>query len=76
MPIFRYYVDDEEQLTDKHEMTPTKILIQAQLSPEQYYLEQIDGAEPISYKDDPNWVIHMHQDMHFVSVYTGPTTLS
>lgn len=76
MPTFRYYVDDEEQFIEKHEVTATEILIQARLSPEQYYLEQIEGEKSVSYKDDPNRVIHMHQDMRFVSVYTGGTPLS
>lgn len=75
-PTFNYTVDGEHQSTSQHEMTPVKILEAAGIDPKTHYLVQIIGKEKESYKDNPNTAIHMHENMKFISVATGPTPVS
>jgi hypothetical protein len=74
--VFHYTVDDEPYTTNEHTLTPKEILAKAGLSADNYYLVQIRGREQESYKDRPNEPIHMHNDMKFISVFTGETTVS
>lgn len=76
MPTFNYTVDDEQQSTDLHEMTPMQILTNAGIDPATHYLVQIHGNSKTSYENKPNEVIHMHQHMKFISISTGPTPVS
>jgi hypothetical protein len=76
MPTFHYTVDDEEQSTSEHTLTPTQILQQAGITTADHYLVQIQGNHQVSYQGKPEEPIHMHQHMTFVSVFTGPTTVS
>lgn len=76
MPTFNYTVDDEPQSTTSHILTPTQILTNAGIDPNTHYLVQIEGNNRISYQDNPNQEIHMHEHMKFISVSTGPTTVS
>lgn len=76
MPTFHYTLDDEAQETTEHELTPSQILTNAQLAPATHYLVQIEGKHRESYEHEPTEQIHMHEHMVFVSVFTGPTTVS
>lgn len=76
MPTFNYTVDDEQQSTELHQMTPTQILTNAGIDPNTHYLVQIHGNSKISYENKPNEIIHMHQHMKFISISTGPTPVS
>lgn len=76
MPTFRFTVDDEPFTTQEHTLTPTQILTIAQIDPATHYLVQIEGKEKKSYQNEPSEPIHMHEHMKFVSVFTGPTTVS
>lgn len=76
MPTFQYTVDDEPQTTAEHTLTPTQILRQAGIDPDTHYLVLIQGNHQVSYQGKPEEAIHMHQHMKFVSVFTGPTTVS
>ena len=76
MPTFNYTVDGEPQTTQSHELTPTQILQQAGIDPATHYLVEIQGDHQVSFKDEPAKVIHMHQHMKFVSVFTGDTPVS
>lgn len=74
--IIHYTVDDEKQTTKAHELTPTQILQHAGIDPTSHYLVQLDGHHRISYQNEPNKEIHMHEHMKFISVSTGPTPVS
>ncbi len=74
--VFHYTVDDEQQTTSQHVLTPRDILINVGLNPTTYYLVQIKGNEQESYKDKYDEQIQMHQDMTFISVYIGDTPVS
>jgi hypothetical protein len=76
MPTFDYTVDDEPESTSEHILTPTQILSNAVIDPATHYLVQIEGKKQISYQSNPNEQIHMHEHMKFISVSTGPTTVS
>ena len=71
-----YKVDDIRQTTTSHELTPRQILSDAKIDPANHYLVQIEGHHKESYKDRPNEPIHMHDDMKFISISTGPTPVS
>jgi hypothetical protein len=75
-PVFDYTVDDETYTTNEHILTPKQILVKAGLSTETYYLVQIIGHKQESYKDRPDFEIHMHEHMKFISVFTGETPVS
>lgn len=76
MPTFEYTVDGEPQTTSEHILTPLQILQQAGIDPATHYLVQIIGHNQESYQNDLNQEIHMHQHMRFISVPTGPATVS
>ena len=60
MVIFKYKVDDEVYTTDRKEMTPNDILVNAKFNPSQVYLIELEGEKETSFKDDPNKILHMH----------------
>lgn len=74
--VIEYKVDDEPQTTTGRVLTPTQILQNARIDPNSHYLVQLEGKHQISYKDDPNEEIHMHEGMTFISVSTAPTPVS
>lgn len=76
MPTFPFTVDDEPQSTTEHMLTPVQILQNAGLDPATHYLIELIGHEQRSYQATPAEPIHMHQKMRFISVSTGPTTVS
>lgn len=76
MPTFEYHVDDEEQTTQEHTLTPNQILANAGFDPSNHYLVELRGATRESYEGRGEEEIHMHQHMRFVSVKTGPTPVS
>ena len=68
MPVFHYTVDGEPLSTESHDLTAIDILKSAKIDPTKNYLVEIEGDHQVSYKDDPNKEIHMHENMTFVSV--------
>jgi len=76
MPEFDYTVDGENQSTSQHILTPIQILKDANIDPATHYLVEIEGKNQISFKDNPNAEIHMHEHMRFISVSLGPTPVS
>lgn len=76
MPTFTYFVDDEQQTTTEHVLTPVQILQAAGIDPGTHYLVQLQGQHQVSYKDKPDEQIHMHEHMKFISISTGPTPVS
>lgn len=74
-----YTVDDESQTTTERELTARQILEKAGIDPANHYLELIQGhagKEKVSYKDKPNEIIKLHENMKFISISTGPTPVS
>lgn len=74
-----YTVDDEDQTTTEHKLSARQILEKAGVDPTSHYLMHIlghAGKERKSYKDHPDEIIELHDGMKFVSVSTGPTTVS
>lgn len=76
MPTFHYTVDGEPQSTTEHTLTPVGILTQAGIDPSTHYLVELRGNNQISYRDEPDKVIHMHEHMKFISISTEPTPVS
>jgi len=76
MPTFNYTVDDEAQSTTAHELTADQILRAASIDPSNHYLVQIEGNHRTSYENKATQEIHIHEHMKFVSISTGPTTVS
>ncbi len=71
-----YEVNAEPQSTTDREMTPVQILQKAEIDPAKNYLVELRGKEKISFKDNPNEPIKMHNEMKFISVSTGPKPVS
>lgn len=71
-----YTVDGEKQTTSERELTSVQILSNAGIDAATHYLVQIEGQHKISYQDNPQTEIHMHEHMKFISVSTGPTPVS
>jgi hypothetical protein len=76
MPIFHYVVDDEPQETTEHDLTPTQILKNAGIETASHYLVQIEGAHDVSYENEPDKIIHMHEKMKFIAPSRKPTPVS
>jgi hypothetical protein len=76
MPQFNYTVDDEPQTTSVHELTAKQILGNAGIDAATHYLVQIEGSHRVSYENDLDKPIHMHEHMKFISVSTAPTPVS
>ena len=76
MPTFNYKLDDEDQSTGEHVLTPNQILLNAGLDVHTHYLVQIIGKKRESYEGKAAEEIHMHNHMIFVSVSTGATPVS
>lgn len=76
MEAIHYTVDNEPQATDQKELTPSQILSNAGIDSTTHYLKQLEGHHEISYKDQPNVEIHMHEHMKFIAISTGPTPVS
>lgn len=76
MPTFQFTVDGESFSTTDHTLSPNQILQIAGIDPTNYYLVEIRGNHQVSYKDNPNEVIHINQHDKFVSVFMGQTPVS
>jgi|HubBroStandDraft_4_1064222.scaffolds.fasta_scaffold1937012_1 hypothetical protein len=74
--IIHYKVDGEPQKTTERVLTARQILVAAKLNPETQYLIQLEGHEQISYKDDPDKKIEMHDGQRFISNHIGPVPVS
>lgn len=75
-PPIEYTVDGERQTTTEEQLTPTQILRNAGIDPATCYLVEIRGHHQESYQDKPEVAIHMHPQLKFISVCTGPTPVS
>lgn len=69
--VIHYTVDSEPQTTDRRELTPRQILVNAKDDPAKVYLIEVKGKEQVSFKDKPDVEIHMHDGMIFVTAALG-----
>ena len=76
MPTFEYTVNNEPQTTTGHALTPAQIMITAGIDPATNYLIGIVGATQKSYKDKPEEQIRMHENMKFITNFTGEVPVS
>lgn len=71
-----YEIDDEPQETTEHVLTARQILENAGIDPSNHYLVEVQGDHQVSYKDNPETQIHIHEHQKFYSNKTGPTPVS
>lgn len=72
-----YTVDGEPQKTMEATLTAKKIMTAAGVDPKTHYLVQIAGQnEQVSFKGRTAEAIEMQDHLRFLSVSTGPTTVS
>lgn len=73
-----YTVNDEPQTTTERELTASQILINAGIDTSSNYLVEVrgNGKEKVSYIDNPNEIIKLHENMRFISISTGPKPVS
>ena len=71
MAEIHYHVDHESQRTESAELSAHEILRLASINPDEYYLVEVKGADRISFKDNPDQKIHLHDGMQFLSVSFG-----
>jgi len=69
-------VDDELYPFTEIFMTPVEIMNVAGLKEGEFYLKQLVGHQEITYKNDKNHVIALHDHIKFVSCKTTNTTVS
>lgn len=72
----RYTLDGEPQTTLEKELTANQILQAGGIDVTQNYLIQLKGDGNISYKENLNQIIKMHNNMEFLANYSGATTVS
>lgn len=74
--VINYTVNDDPQSTEDKELTPVQIMQKAGVDPEANYLIEIRGQQQISYKDKATELIKIHNNMKFITNFTGPTTVA
>jgi hypothetical protein len=78
MNTITYHLDDEPQTTNDKTLTPRQILTAAGIDTATHYLVLLRGnsGERTSYQGKLDETVHMHPNMRFLSVSTGPTPVS
>jgi len=76
MHTIEFKVDSEDVTTTEQTLTPVQIMGLASIDAGSHYLVQIEGQHQVSYQGKPEEKIHMHPQMVFITVSTGPTTVS
>ncbi|MCK5211535.1 hypothetical protein KAJ89_02430 [Candidatus Parcubacteria bacterium] len=71
-----FTVNGETFSTNEKELTAKQILEIASISTSDYYLILIKGNNQISYKDNPEELIKMHNNIKFIANYTGETPVA
>ncbi len=70
-------VDGEPYETQREEMTPNDIIREfAQKDPATHYLVEIKGHHKVSYEGKGDVPIKLHNNDEFMTIATGPTTVS
>ena len=73
---FKIFVDDEPYHVHQCFMTPVEILALRKLSPDGYYVKQVDGHKSITYKEDMEHRIPILDCMVFSTCKKAPTPVS
>jgi hypothetical protein len=73
---FEYFVDDETQVTVEHQLSARQIMLNAGIDTLNHYLVWIHGNAQTSYQENPDEMVHIHEKMRFISVFTGETPVS
>lgn len=78
MESITYTLDDEPYTTTDKTLSPRQILAAASIDVNNHYLVLLHGnsGQRTSYEGRMDEIIHMHPNMRFLSVSTGPTTVS
>ena len=75
--VIHFKVDDVDQDTTDHILTPVRIMTKAGVDPKTHYLIQLIGEKhDKSYEGKPEEPIHMHEGMRFITASLGPTPVS
>lgn len=74
--VIDFTVDGEKLTTTEQELTPRQIMEMASTDPQTHYLMQIEGRHRESYQGKDDSPIHVRDDAKFITVSTGPTTVS
>lgn len=69
-------LDDETIPFTEIFMTPVEIMLLADYKDSEYYLKQVIGHQEITYKDDKQHVIALHDRIKFVTCKIANTTVS
>jgi hypothetical protein len=75
-PSVTITVDDEELPIAQIFMTPKEVLTLAGLDESKFYLKQLIEHQEITYKNDADHVLAMHDKMKFTSCKIASTTVS
>ncbi len=73
--VITYYVDNEAQHTTERELTVRQILEIAGDDPTTHYLVELRGDHQIPHQD-LNEEIKIHENEHFIAIFTGETPVS
>ena len=73
---FTILVNGEPFEAPEKTMTANEILSLGGLSTDSHYLVEIKGKHQDSFEGKGNQEVHLHEGSKFISVFTGPTTVS
>tara|TARA_R110000787_G_scaffold209044_1_gene319103 strand:+ start:5455 stop:6084 length:630 start_codon:yes stop_codon:yes gene_type:complete len=73
---FEIFIDGELYEAPEKTMTPNEILALAGLAVEEHYLVELKGKHQDSFEGKGDQDVHLHEKSKFISVFTGPTTVS
>lgn len=73
-----YTLEGETYTTSDRTLTPRQILEHGGFDPANHYLVELRGnsGEKESFQGKPDEIIHMHPNMRFLAMSTGPTPVS
>jgi len=69
-------LDDEEYPFAEIFMTPVEIMVLGGYKDTEYYLKQIVGHQEITYKNDKEHIVELHNKIKFVTCKIASTTVS
>lgn len=73
--VINYKVNGEDESTVEKELTARQIMSSAGIDPNENYLEQ-QKPHNVSYKENSEVLIKMHENMEFITKPTGPMPVS
>ncbi|MES2434860.1 MAG: hypothetical protein V4586_13680 [Pseudomonadota bacterium] len=73
---FSIFIDGEEFVIEDRTETPNQLLALAGLASAEYYLIEVKNKRQESFQGRGDETIHIQKGDTFVSVFTGPTTVS